>query len=296
MHTHNLLLSFVFLQPVCVDSANHLAWSAMSHTTCNQILPTYIYIYIYIYKWRCEYIQARGHRQLSQLCDGVWKWEAKGSALACVAACSSGGVTWFDISTFLWVQVPVAREWKLKQRLSSGVPARRNCLGPGRRYLIWHHNCFFLLAPWSSVLCTRPSVLCTRHVFLDTPICPMVANTHAMQTHKGGPQLCNHLQQPPLNRDASIKGCVDSTTTTPTGTNRVSSLLVQTRAIYGTDVHIPIQTVIQTVAIYGTDVQTMSIFKGYNFRTPKSKRSVRLYHKSQRSLWRSLCGYVRSVR
>ena len=44
--THNLLLSFVFLQPVCVDSANHLAWSAMSHTTCNQILPTYIYIYI----------------------------------------------------------------------------------------------------------------------------------------------------------------------------------------------------------------------------------------------------------
>ena len=79
----------------------------------------------------------------------VKKWEAKGSALACVAACSSGGVTWFDISTFLWVQVPVAREWKLKQRLSSGVPARRNCLGPGRRYLIWHHNCFFcwLLGP-----------------------------------------------------------------------------------------------------------------------------------------------------
>ena len=120
----------------------------------------------------------------------------------------------------------------------------------------------------------------------------MVANRHAMQTHKGGPQLRNHLQQPPgsaLGNCISetivcIKGCVDSTPTTPTGTNRVSSLLVQTRAIYGTDVHIPIQTVIQTVAIYGTDVQTMSIFKGYNFRTPKSKRSVRLYHKSQRSL------------
>ena len=39
----------------------------------------------------------------------------------------------------------------------------------------------------------------------------------------------------------------------------VVSAAVQTRGIYGTDVHIAIQTVIQTVAIYGTDVQTVSI-------------------------------------
>ena len=35
---------------------------------------------------------------------------------------------------------------------------------------------------------------------------------------------------------------------------------VQAIGIFGTDVHIAIQTVIQTAMIYGTDVETVSIY------------------------------------
>ena len=60
-----------------------------------------------------------------------------------------------------------------------------------------------------------------------------------------------------------------------------------------TDVHIGIQTVIQTVVIYGTDVQTVSDSKGFEFIPPNCLRSLRLYSKSQRSEYRSVCQYPR---
>ena len=60
-----------------------------------------------------------------------------------------------------------------------------------------------------------------------------------------------------------------------------------------TDVHIGIQTVIQTVVIYGTDVQTVSDSKGFEFIPPNCLRSLRLYSKSQRSVYRSVCQYSR---
>ena len=53
---------------------------------------------------------------------------------------------------------------------------------------------------------------------------------------------------------------------------------------YSTDVDIGIQTVIQTVVICGTDVQTDAIIKGSKFETTNTSQSVRLYHKSQRSV------------
>ena len=60
-----------------------------------------------------------------------------------------------------------------------------------------------------------------------------------------------------------LRRCIWHPDGTAEGPTRVKSTkrdaLVQTVGIYGTDVHIAIQTVIQTVVIYGTDVQTVSI-------------------------------------
>ena len=60
-----------------------------------------------------------------------------------------------------------------------------------------------------------------------------------------------------------------------------------------TNIQTVIQTVIETVGIYGTDVQTVSDSKGFEFIPPNCLRSLRLYRKSQRSVYQSVCQYSR---